>query len=74
MKLIIDSGFPPMDDPMLIAMDDLLRRKKRKYQYKEIRDKEGRSKSIYISFPRYGPIDYITYYVSKWLGNQDNDE
>jgi len=72
MKLIVDSGFPPMEDPMLIAMDDMLQRKKRKYGYTEYQDKDGNAKAVFIKFPRWSIVDHIRYYVGKWVG-KDNE-
>jgi len=73
MKLIVDSGFPPMEDPMLIAMDDMLHAKKRKYGYTEYQDKEGHTKHVYINFPRWNIVDHIRYYISKWLDRDSNE-
>jgi len=73
MKLIVDSGFPPMDDPQLIAMDELLQTKKRKYGYTEYQDKDGNAKAVYINFPRWSIVDHIRYYISKWLGKLEDE-
>ena len=74
MKLIVDSGFPPLEDPMLVAMDDMLHAKKRKYGYTEYQDEEGHTNRVYIRFPRWSIIDHISYYIRKWLGKEDNEE
>jgi len=74
MKLIVDSGFPPMEDPMLIAMDDMLHAKKRKYGYTEYQDEEGYTKRVYIRFPRWSIVDHISYYIRRLFKTHDGRE
>jgi len=68
MKAICDAGFPELDDPLCIAMHEELHKKRRKYNYKELKDG-----SIYIHFPRINIIEFICQCLYN-LGVKNEDD
>ena len=74
MKVIVDAGFPPMDDLRCQALRLELYKRKRVYAYKEL--KNG---SIYLHFPRVNPFrfvyEYLKFYLwTKHFPEKDDDE
>ena len=76
MKVIADADWPPLDDPRCIALRVELYRRKRRYNYRELKDG-----TIYIYFPRVNPFIFAWQYLKYYLWGKyhkeeedDNDE
>jgi len=77
MKVIADADWPPLDDPRCLALRVELYRKKRRYNYKELKDG-----TIYIYFPRVNPFTWVWQHIRYYLWTRfkqdeeedDNDE
>ena len=69
MKQIVDLGFPPAAEPMLLELYRVLWEKKRKLAYKE---QEGGP--IYISFPRINPIVRIIGTILMLFTSKDDKD
>jgi len=62
MKVIADANFPPLDDPRCLALRVELYRRKRRYNYKELKDG-----SIYIYFPKVNPIMWVAHHIKYYM-------
>jgi hypothetical protein len=74
MKVIVDAGFPPLDDIRCVALRIELYKRKRIYAYRELE-----SGSIYIHFPRANPFRFVYAYLKYYLWDRyqkddDNDD
>jgi len=61
MKVIADANFPPLDDPRCLALRVELYRRKRRYNYKELKDG-----TIYIYFPKVNPITWVYQHIKYY--------
>ena len=62
MKVIADANFPPLDDPRCLALRVELYRRRRRYNYKELKDG-----SIYIYFPKVNPIMWVAHHIKYYM-------
>lgn len=69
MKSIVDSGFPPAAEPMLLELYKILWQKKRKLAYKETDNG-----SIFIHFPKINPIIRLFGTLLMSFTSKDDDQ
>ena len=69
MKVIVDAGFPPLDDIRCLAMRTELYKHHRRYAYKELKDG-----SIYIHFPRINPVTWVIQHIIFYLFKREEEE
>ena len=69
MKVIVDAGFPPLDDPRCIALRVELYKRKKRYGYKEYKDG-----TIYIYFPRVNPITWVIQHIKYYMWTKHRKE
>ena len=69
MKVIVDAGFPPLDDVRCLALRMELYKRKKKYGYRELKDG-----TVYIYFPRVNPISWIWQHIRYYLWTRYHKE
>jgi hypothetical protein len=69
MKVIVDAGFPPLDDPRCVALRVELYRRKKRYGYKELKDG-----TVYIYFPKVNPISWVYQHIKYYIWTRHTKE
>jgi len=65
MKVLVDAGFPPLDDIRCIAMGKELYKRKRRYAYKVLKNN-----TVYFYFPRVNIFTWLYVVIVKFIAKR----